>query len=104
VGVVYGFHRSGCTVREFQLIEVEDRVSPNGVMAMSKHFPKGLDDRMRDIDGEIRKKRGDTLNKNLPTPIPEFSPNAKLDTIRKNTGQESVEDVRKVAKGRRPKG
>ena len=27
----------------------------------TKHFPKGLDDRMRDSDGEIRKKRGDTL-------------------------------------------
>lgn len=26
----------------------------------TKHFPKGLDDRMQDKDGEIRKKRGDT--------------------------------------------
>ena len=26
-----------------------------------KHFPKGLDDRMRDKDGEIRRKRSDTL-------------------------------------------
>ena len=25
-----------------------------------KHFPKGLDDRMRDANGEIRHKRGDT--------------------------------------------
>jgi hypothetical protein len=30
----------------------------------------GLDDRHRDQDGEIRQKRGDTLNKNLPKPIP----------------------------------
>ena len=29
-----------------------------------------LDDRNRDKDGEIRQKRGDTLNKNLPTPVP----------------------------------
>lgn len=28
---------------------------------MGKHFPKGLDGRMRDGDGEIRKKRSDTL-------------------------------------------
>jgi hypothetical protein len=25
-----------------------------------KHFPKGLDDRMRDKNGEIRQKRSDT--------------------------------------------
>jgi hypothetical protein len=28
---------------------------------MTKHFPKGLDGRQRDADGEIRKKRSDTL-------------------------------------------
>jgi hypothetical protein len=27
---------------------------------MPKHFPKGLDARQRDKDGEIRQKRGDT--------------------------------------------
>jgi hypothetical protein len=27
----------------------------------NKHYPTGLDDRMRDHDGEIRKKRSDTL-------------------------------------------
>lgn len=26
-----------------------------------RHFPKGLDDRMRDSNGEIRQKRSDTL-------------------------------------------
>ena len=30
-----------------------------------KHFPKGLDGRQRDQDGEIRQKRGDTLVKTL---------------------------------------
>ncbi|GAC1427564.1 MAG: hypothetical protein NVS3B13_33070 [Mucilaginibacter sp.] len=51
----------------------------------------GLDNRHRDKNspkaGEIQKKRGDTLNKNLPNPIPQFSPNAKLDTMRKETGK-----------------
>lgn len=65
----------------------------------------GLDDRHRDKappkEGEIQQKRGDTLNKNLPQPIPEFSPNAKLDTMRKETGKTSVEDVTKAAKNRR---
>ncbi len=28
---------------------------------MAKHYPKGLDERMRDRSGEIRKKRSDTL-------------------------------------------
>jgi len=27
----------------------------------NKHYPTGLDERMRDHDGEIRKKRSDTL-------------------------------------------
>ena len=64
----------------------------------------GLDDRHRDKAppkaGEIQQKRGDTLNKNLPEPIPQFSPLAKLSTMRKETGQLSVEDVRRAAKKR----
>lgn len=61
----------------------------------------GLDDRHRDRDGEIQQKRGDTLNKNLPEgAIPEFSPNARLDTMRKATGKTSIKDVRKAAKKR----
>jgi hypothetical protein len=64
----------------------------------------GLDGRHRDKNppkaGEIQQKRGDTLNKNLPNPIPQFSPNARLDTMRKETGKTSVEDVRREAKKR----
>ena len=64
----------------------------------------GLDDRHRDKAppkaGEIQQKRGDTLNKNLSEPIPQFSPLAKLSTMRKETGQLSVEDVRRAAKKR----
>lgn len=32
---------------------------------MNKHFPKGLDGRQRDEDGEIRHKRRDTLVRTL---------------------------------------
>lgn len=32
---------------------------------MAKHYPKGLDGRMRDRDGEIHRKRSDTLVKTL---------------------------------------
>jgi hypothetical protein len=62
----------------------------------------GLDGRYRDKKppkaGEIRQKRGDTKNKNLPRPIPQFSPNAKLSTMRKATGKVSEEAVRRAAK------
>ena len=65
----------------------------------------GLDDRHRDKappkEGQIQQKRGDTLNKNLPRPIPEFSPLAKLSTMRRETGQISVEAVTKAAKTRK---
>ena len=44
----------------------------------------GLDKRHRDKDGEIQQKRSDTLNKNLPKPIPEFSPNATRGIAAKN--------------------
>ncbi len=65
----------------------------------------GLDGRHRDENppkaGEIQQKRSDTLNKNLPKPIPQFSPNAKLGTMRKETGKTSIEDVREAAKRRK---
>jgi hypothetical protein len=47
--------------------------------------------------GEIQQKRSDTLNKNLPKPIPQFSPNATLGTMRKETGKVSEEAVRRAA-------
>jgi len=62
----------------------------------------GLDRRHRDKNslkaGEIQQKRSDTLNKNLPKPIPEFSPNATLGTMRKETGKVSERAVRDAAK------
>ena len=60
----------------------------------------GLDGRHRDKDGEIQQKRGDTLNKNLSRPVENFSPNARLDTMREKTGKVSIEDVRNAAKHR----
>ncbi|WP_315828399.1 MULTISPECIES: hypothetical protein [unclassified Bradyrhizobium] len=61
----------------------------------------GLDDRHRDKNspkaGRIQQKRSDTLNKNLSKPIPQFSPNATLGTMRKRTGEVSEAAVRKAA-------
>jgi hypothetical protein len=57
----------------------------------------GLDDRHRNKDGEIQQKRSDAKNKNLPRPIPQFSPNATLGTMRQKTGKVSEEAVRRAA-------
>ncbi len=64
----------------------------------------GLDHRHRDKTppkaGEIQQKRSDALNKNLPRPIPEFSGNATVGTMRKETGKVSIEGIRKAARHR----
>ena len=66
----------------------------------------GLDNRHRDEtppkEGEIQQKRGDTLNRNLPRPVPQFPGNTRLDTMRERTGQVSVEDVRRAAAKKKP--
>lgn len=60
----------------------------------------GLDGRERDEDGKIRLKNGNAINKNLPNPIPGFSPLAKVKTMRKETGEKSLADIREAAKDR----
>ena len=61
----------------------------------------GLDGRHRDNSpkkaGEIQQKRSDTLNKNLPKPIPQFPPNTTLGEMREKTGKVSEEFVRRAA-------
>ncbi len=64
-------------------------------------FPEpGLDKRHADHaprPHQIQQKRGDTLNRNLPQPIPQFPHNTRLDTMRERTGQTSVAGVRSAA-------
>jgi hypothetical protein len=60
----------------------------------------GLDNRHRDEDGTIRQKRGDTLNKNLPKPIPGFSGETTLQQMRDATGKISERAVRAESKKR----
>ena len=61
----------------------------------------GLDGRHRDQTapkaGQIQQKRSDTLNKNLPHPIPHFRADATLGTMRKVTGQTSEAAVARAA-------
>ena len=66
---------------------------------MAKHSI-GLDNRTRDLDGEIRQKRGDTLVKTLrKTYGPEFAPGVrsdmKLDTLRNRMGDTSLSELLK---------
>lgn len=58
---------------------------------MSNHCETGLDDRCRDADGEIRRKRGDTLVGTLRDEYgPNFAPGVRsdmrLDTLLDRTG------------------
>ena len=64
---------------------------------MSNHCETGLDDRCRDADGEIRRKRGDTLVGTLRDEYgPNFAPGARsdmrLDTLLDRTGAASLSD------------
>jgi hypothetical protein len=65
---------------------------------MKKHCDTGLDDRCRDLDGEIRRKRGDTLVGTLRQTYGEdFAPGARsdmrLDTLLDRTGTESLNQL-----------
>jgi hypothetical protein len=57
----------------------------------------GLDGRHRNRNGEISEKHGNTLNKNLPTPIPGFGPDVTLTKMRDATGKTSERAVRAAA-------
>jgi len=70
-------------------------------MSKDGHCKTGLDDRCRDLDGEIRQKRGDTLVGTLrKTYGPDFAPGARsdmrLDTLRDRTGV----SLSKIIKGK----
>ena len=70
-------------------------------MPKGGHCKTGLDDRCRDMDGEIRQKRGDTLVGTLrKTYGPDFAPGARsdmrLDTLRERSGT----SLSKIIKGK----
>ncbi len=66
----------------------------------NKHYPTGLEHRMRDHDGEIRKKRSDTLIGTLrETYGPQFAKgyraDAKLGTVLNKEGVATLDQLRK---------
>jgi len=67
---------------------------------MTKHFPKGLDNRMRDQDGEIRKKRSDTLIRTVRAEYGDhvaqgYRSDAKLGTVLEREGLGSLDQLLK---------
>jgi len=70
---------------------------------MTKHYPKGLDNRMRDGDGEIRKKREDTLIRTVRKEYGDhvadgYRSDAKLGTVLKEEGLASLSELLKHPK------
>jgi hypothetical protein len=66
----------------------------------TRHFPKGLDNRQRDQDGQIRKKRSDTLVRTLRDEYGEsfargYRANTKLGTVLKQEGVETLDQLLK---------
>lgn len=61
-----------------------------------KHYPKGLDNRMRDRDGEIREKRSDTKIETLKKDYPIFggiNGNMILGTLKDKYNVDSLDQV-----------
>jgi hypothetical protein len=66
----------------------------------SQHYPKGLDGRMRDGDGEIRKKRNDTLVRTLRAEYGDevakgYRADTKLGTVLNREGLETLDQLLK---------
>jgi len=69
----------------------------------TKHFPKGLDGRMRDQSGEIRQKRSDTqvgtLRKTYGDDFAKgYRSDATLGTVREREGVDSLDQLLKKNK------
>jgi len=67
---------------------------------MTKHYPEGLDNRMRDEDGQIRQKRSDTLVATLRETYGEdfakgYRSDAQLGTVLKREGVDSLTQLLK---------
>ena len=62
---------------------------------------RGLDNRAEDKNGEIREKNGASLIKNLTQEYSElrvFNQNKTLTQVKNQTGAESLDQVRKIAR------
>jgi hypothetical protein len=76
------------------------RIREVAMSKSGKNCDAGLDQRCRDLDGEIRQKRGDTLVGTLRKIYgPDFAPgvrsDTRLDTLRNRAGGESLSKMLK---------
>jgi hypothetical protein len=86
--------------------EDTNRSASNGrreIVITSIHFPKGLDGRRRDQDGEIRRKRRDTLVGTLRNEYgehvaPGYRANTQLGTVLEKEGLGSLDQLLKKKK------
>ena len=67
---------------------------------MTKHYPRGLDGRQRDQDGQIRKKRDDTLVRTIRQELGEnfakgYRSDTKLGTVLRDNGVETLDQLLK---------
>jgi hypothetical protein len=72
----------------------------NRTIMSKRHYPTGLDDRMRDHDGEIRKKRSDTLVGTLRETYgadfaKDYRADAKLGTVLEKEGVTTLDQLLK---------
>lgn len=59
----------------------------------------GLDDRHRDRDGEIDLKHGNTQNRHLSVPIPQYKPMVKRESAFRSPGKGTVRCFRTLMDG-----
>lgn len=57
---------------------------------------RGLDSCDRNKSGEIRHKRSDTLNRNLPSPISHFRGDTSVEAMRRITGADDLRSIQQV--------
>ncbi len=70
---------------------------------MPRHYPKGLDNRMRDQNGEIRKKRSDTKIGTLREEYgdhvaPGYRADAKLGTVLDKEGLATLDELLRASR------
>ena len=76
------------------------RTSTTETEVKGQHYPKGLDGRMRTSDGEVRKKRSDTLVRTLRAEYGDgiakgYRADTKLGTVLNREGLESLDQLLK---------
>ena len=92
--------RKGGRPRKAVIYRTEMTRNSETNQVITRHYPRGLDSRQRDRDGEIRQKRSDTLVGTLRRTYgddfaPGYRSDTKLGTVLKKEGVETLDQLRK---------